>query len=31
MVVRYLESVTVNEDNYEVKFKAGMSVTVPVK
>lgn len=31
MVVRYLESVTVNEDNYEVKFKAGMSVTVPAK
>ena len=31
MVIRYLEKVMVNDRDYEVKFKAGLTVSIPAK
>lgn len=31
LIIRYLEKVVVNEDGYEVWFKAGVSVKIPLE
>ena len=31
MVIRYLENVVVNDEDYEVRFKAGLTVSIPAK